>query len=229
MQEERLTEKKLVGEKAAELVEDDMVVGLGTGSTVYYMIKKLAERVNRGLNITCVSTSSDTSKLATSLGIKVLDVNQVESVDITIDGADEIDDNLNAIKGGGGALLREKIVASISKKVVIIVDSTKRVEYLGRFPLPVEIVSFAHKHTLRRFKQYGYISKLREKNGSIFVTDGGNYILDVYLNKIEDPKGLSMVINDLPGVVENGLFIDLVSEVLIAEDGKLRVIKRGVK
>lgn len=220
-------EKQLVGARAAELVEDGMVVGLGTGSTAFYMIKHLAERVRRGLDIAGVATSRQTRELAASLGIRVLDVNQVDEVDLTIDGADEIDGQFNAIKGGGGALLREKIVASLSKKVVLIIDSTKRVKQLGKFPLPVEIVAFAYKHTLKKFEQAGYPAKIREQDGALFVTDGGNYIVDLHLGKIEDPKGLAESIGRMTGVVDHGLFIGLVHEVLLAEDGDVRVLKKG--
>jgi ribose 5-phosphate isomerase len=227
MRENQLTEKQLVGARAAELVEDGMVVGLGTGSTAFYMIKHLAERVRSGLDIVGVATSRQTHELAASLGIRVLDVNQVDEVDLTIDGADEIDGQLNAIKGGGGALLREKIVASLSKKVVLIVDSTKRVKQLGKFPLPVEIVAFAHKHTLKKFEQAGYPAKIREQDGAFFVTDGGNYIVDLHLGKIDDPKGLAESIGRMTGVVDHGLFIGLVHEALLAENGDVRIWRKG--
>ncbi|CAG5080232.1 Ribose-5-phosphate isomerase A, rpiA [Thermobacillus xylanilyticus] len=226
MHEKQLMEKQLVGARAAELVEDGMVVGLGTGSTAYYMIQRLAERVRAGLDIACVATSRQTHELAASLGIRILDVNQVEAIDLTIDGADEIDEHFNAIKGGGGALLREKIVASLSRKVVIIADSTKRVKQLGKFPLPVEIVAFAHKHTLKKFEQAGYPAKIREKDGTLFVTDGGNHIVDLHLGRIDDPEGLAETIDRMTGVVDHGLFIDLVHEVLLAEDGDVRLLKK---
>lgn len=225
MQENQLAEKKLVGERAAELVENGMVVGLGTGSTAFYMIQRLGERVREGLDIVGVATSKHTFELATSLGIRVMDVNDVTEIDITIDGADEIDPQFNAIKGGGGALLREKLVASISKRVVLIIDSTKRVDHLGKFPLPIEIVPFAYKHTIKKLEQAGYSPKVREKDRSLFVTDGGNYIVDLFnLYKIEDPKGLCAAINNIPGVVENGLFVNLVTDVLLAENGEVRLI-----
>lgn len=169
MQEKQTAEKRRVGEKAAELVEDGMIVGLGTGSTAYWFIKKLAERVAGGLRITGVATSVQTAALAESLGIRVVDVNEVGEVDLTVDGADEIDGQFNAIKGGGGALLREKLVASISGRVMVIADSTKRVRQLGRFPLPVEIVPFANKHTLRKLEQAGYAPRIREKDGALFA------------------------------------------------------------
>ena len=227
MRENQLTEKQLVGARAAELVEDGMVVGLGTGSTAFYMIKHLAERVRRGLDITGVATSRQTHELAESLGIRVVDVNQVDGIDLTIDGADEIDGQFNAIKGGGGALLREKIVASLSQKVVLIVDSTKRVEQLGKFPLPVEIVPFAYKHTLRKFEQAGYPAKIREKDGALFVTDGGNYIADLHLGRIEDPRELAESLSRMTGVVDHGLFIGLVHEVILADNGDVRIWRKG--
>ncbi|OUM95643.1 MAG: ribose 5-phosphate isomerase A [Thermobacillus sp. ZCTH02-B1] len=225
--EQQTAEKRRVGEKAAELVEDGMIVGLGTGSTAYWFIKKLAERVAGGLRITGVATSVRTAELAESLGIRVVDVNEVGEVDLTVDGADEIDDHFNAIKGGGGALLREKIVASISRRMVVIVDSTKRVERLGRFPLPVEMVPFGYKHTLRKLEQAGCAPRLREKDGAPFVTDGGHYIVDLHLGRIDDPERLAGSIGNMPGVVEHGLFIGLVTDVLIAEDGEVRMMKRA--
>lgn len=227
MNDKQLAEKRMVGEKAAELVEDGMVVGLGTGSTAFFMIRKLAERAREGLDITGVATSKSTHELAVSLGIRVADINEVSAIDLTIDGADEIDGRFNAVKGGGGALLREKIVAALSSKVVLIIDSTKRVDHLGRFPLPVEIVPFAHAHTLKRFEQAGYAAKLRLQDGSPFVTDGGHFIVDVHgLYKIKDPGKLEAAINNIPGVVENGLFVDLASEVLLAEDGEVKRIRK---
>ncbi|MFD0711068.1 ribose-5-phosphate isomerase RpiA [Paenibacillus sp. GCM10027626] len=227
MNQKQLLEKELVGSKAAELIEHNMTVGLGTGSTVYYMIKKLAERVKEGLAVTGVSTSRSTTELALSLGINVVDINEVEEIDICIDGADEVDKDLCAIKGGGGALLREKIVASHSKKVVLIIDSTKYVKRLGAFPLPVEIVPYAYKHTLKRFIKEGFTPKIRENNGKLYETDGGNYILDLYLNCIEEPAFLSKTINNIPGVVENGLFIDLADEVYLADGEDVRMIKKA--
>jgi len=227
MSEKQLAEKRLVGAKAAELVEDGMIVGLGTGSTAYWFIRELAERVKDGLRVTGVATSVQTAELAESLGLRVVDVNAVGEVDLTVDGADEIDNRLNAIKGGGGALLREKLVASISRRVMIIADSTKRVRQLGRFPLPVEIVPFAYKHTLRKLEQAGYAPQFREKDGAPFVTDGGHYIADLHLNRIDDPRGLAASISSLPGVVEHGLFIGLVTEALVAEDGEVRMLKPG--
>jgi len=227
MYEKQTAEKRLVGEKAAELVESGMIVGLGTGSTAYWFIKKLAERAAGGLRVTGVATSVQTAGLAESLGIRVVDADEVGEVDLTVDGADEIDPHFNAIKGGGGALLREKLVASISRRVAVIVDSAKQVRQLGRFPLPVEIVPFAYRHTLKRLEQAGCAPKIREKDGALFVTDGGHYIVDLHLNRIEDPRRLAESLGNMPGVVEHGLFIDLVSEVLVAEDGEVRMMKRN--
>ena len=226
MNEKQTAEKQRVGEKAAALVEDGMIVGLGTGSTAYWFIRKLAERVKGGLRVTGVATSVKTAELAESLGIRVVDVNEIGEVDLTVDGADEIDPHFNAIKGGGGALLREKLVASISRRMAIIVDSTKYVERLGRFPLPVGIVPFAYKHTMRKLEQAGYAPRIREKDGALFVTDGGHYIVDLHLGRIEDPRGLAASISSMPGVVEHGLFIGLASEVLVAEGGEVRVMRR---
>jgi ribose 5-phosphate isomerase A len=170
-----IMQKRAAGEKAVEFIDSRMVVGLGTGSTVKFMIEKLAKKVKEGLDISAVSTSYKTTLLAESLGIKVIDLKEVEKIDLTIDGADEIDPELNGIKGGGGALLYEKIVAASSVKNIWIVDSTKYVERLGRYPLPIEIVKFGAEKTFTKLSSLGYSPKFRMDDEKYFVTDGGNY------------------------------------------------------
>ena len=215
-----MNQKKLVGDKAATFVEDNMVLGLGTGSTAVYMVKAVAKRAKEeGLNLTCVSTSIATRKLATDLGLNVVDLSEVDSIDLTIDGADEVSKDFQGIKGGGGAHLFEKIVAENSKKNIWIVDESKDVEVLGAFPLPVEVVPFGYELLLQKFKEKGYEPVLRvTESGQIFETDSGNYILDLHLEKIENPKSLAQELKAQTGVVEPGLFIDIVDQVILSND-----------
>lgn len=215
-----MNQKKLVGDKAATFVEDNMVLGLGTGSTAVYMVKAVAKRAKEeGLNLTCVSTSIATRKLATDLGLNVVDLSGVDSIDLTIDGADEVSKDFQGIKGGGGAHLFEKIVAENSKKNIWIVDESKDVEVLGAFPLPVEVVPFGYEFLLQKFKEKGYEPVLRvTESGQIFETDSGNYILDLHLEKIENPKSLAQELKAQTGVVEHGLFIDIVDQVILSND-----------
>jgi len=221
-----MTEKQLAAEKSIEYIKDGMTLGLGTGSTVFYLVNKLAELVKQGLNVTCVSTSNQTSELAKNLGIKIVNLNEVAFIDLTIDGADEVDPNLNGIKGGGGALLFEKIVAKVSKKVIWIVDSSKFVNHLGKFPLPVEIIQFGSKFLLHRFDELGFNPELRERDENIFITDSGNFIVDLHLNKITDPINLEAEIKMMQGVVEVGLFNNIADEVIIGKNNSTEILKR---
>ena len=221
-----MNQKKLVGDKAATFVEDNMVLGLGTGSTAVYMVKAVAKRAKEeGLNLTCVSTSIATRKLANDLGLNVVDLSEVDSIDLTIDGADEVSKDFQGIKGGGGAHLFEKIVAENSKENIWIVDESKDVEVLGAFPLPVEVVPFGYELLLQKFKEKGYEPVLRvTESGQIFETDSGNYILDLHLEKIENPKSLAQELKVQTGVVEHGLFIDIVDQVILSnEQGEIEI------
>ena len=223
-----MNEKKLVGDKAATFVEDNMVVGLGTGSTAAYMVEAVAKRVKEeGLNLTCVSTSIATRKQATELGLNVVDLAEVDEIDLTIDGADEISHDFQGIKGGGGALLFEKIVAINSKKNIWIVGDSKLVEHLGAFPLPVEVVKFGSEHLFTTFKAKGYKPKYRMSDSDTkFVTDAEHYIIDLHLETIEDPKALALELNNEIGVVEHGLFIDIVNQVIVSNDqGEIEIIE----
>jgi len=216
--------KKLAGEEAAKYVRDGMVVGLGTGSTVKYTILKIGEMVRDGLDIVGIPTSKATENLAKELGIPLGDLGDYDYIDITIDGADEVDRKLNLIKGGGGALLREKMVAYYSKMEIIVVDERKMKEYLGGFPLPVEVVPYGWKRTLKELEKLGCIPKLRERNGEIYITDNGNYIIDCKFCRIENPEELEKCIDNIPGVVESGLFVNMATEVIVgSEDGVWRV------
>ncbi|MFQ6117409.1 MAG: ribose-5-phosphate isomerase RpiA [Candidatus Bipolaricaulia bacterium] len=211
--------KRLAGERAVDYVAEGMVVGLGTGSTVYYAIRKLGERVQAGLEVRCIPTSRETEELARKLGIPLADLPQVGRLDLTIDGADEVDSECNLIKGGGGALLREKLVASASKKYIITVDETKLKRYLGAFPLPVEVVPFGWQVTLKRLEGLGCRAALRERDGEPFLTDNGNYIIDCQIGRIADPAGLEREIDLIPGVAECGLFIGLADRIIVGREG----------
>lgn len=210
--------KQLVGEKATEYIKDGMIVGLGTGSTAYWAIMKIGEMVKSGLKITGVPTSKATEKLALTLNIPLLDIAEVTRIDLTIDGADEFDGYKNLIKGGGGALLREKIVASVSNFYIIISDGAKRCDILGDYAVPVEVTPFALNISTNQLEKLGCKPKLRLVDGAPFVTDNQNFIVDCKFEKIENPLELSAKMNAIPGVVENGLFVNM-ANLIITEDG----------
>jgi len=217
--------KQLAAEKAVEYVEDGMRIGLGTGSTAYWAIRKIGERVRAGLNIEAVATSKASEKLAQEEGIPLVPFDKIEGLDLTIDGADELDGELHLIKGGGGALLREKIVAYHSKELIIIADESKFVDKLGSFPLPVEIVPFANEWTMASLEKLGAKPMLRTDGEHLFVTDNGNYIADCRFGVIENPAELNSRLLALPGVVDNGLFIGLASRAVIGhQDGTVTVM-----
>lgn len=219
-------EKQLAAEKSIEFIKDGMILGLGTGSTVFFLVNKLADLVKQGLNVTCISTSNQTSKLAKSLGIKISNLNDVDQIDLTIDGADEVDENLNGIKGGGGALLYEKIVAKASKKVIWIVDSSKFVKKLGKFPLPVEIISFGSKQLFKRFDEQGFNPQIRRNENNNFITDSGNLIIELHLNEIDDAIILERQIKLMPGVVEVGLFNNIADIVIVGKEKSTEIFSR---
>ncbi len=209
--------KEMVGYKAAEFVKDGMTVGLGTGSTAYYMVEALGKRVKEeGLNIVGVTTSYETAEHARDLDIPLKDIDEVEKIDLTIDGADEISSQYNGIKGGGAAHLFEKIVANLSDRNIWIVDETKLVEKLGAFPLPVEVIQFGSGQLFNLFKEKGYKPTWRNnKEGERLVTDAGNLIIDLNLGVIENPHELAKWLDSLTGVVEHGLFLDCVNTVIV--------------
>lgn len=221
-----MNEKQLAAEHAVDYIKDGMIIGLGTGSTVAFMINKLSQRVKKGMKITVVSTSSTTSNLATSLGIKISKLSEIDEIDLTIDGADEVDEDLNGIKGGGGALLYEKIIASISKQNIWIVDSTKLVKTLGKFPLPVEVVKFGSGHLLREFVKKGYKPTFRNAGKNRFITDNNNYIIDLKMDRIEDPSALDIKLKNNPGVIETGLFYNIADVVLAGVGESVNVINK---
>ena len=219
--------KELVGLKAAEYIKDGMTVGLGTGSTAYYFVKEIGRRVNEeGLAITGVTTSIQTKELAESSGIPLKSVDEVTHIDITVDGADEISEDFQGIKGGGGALLFEKIVADNSKEVIWIVDESKMVKHLGAFPLPVEVVRYGSIQLFNKFTEKGYNPEFRKTaTGENYLTDEKNNIIDLHLGEILDPRALAEDLIHLTGVVEHGLFLDCVDTVLVGTKDGVKVIE----
>lgn len=219
-----MNQKQIAGEKAAEYIKNGMTVGLGTGSTVYYTILKVGAMVQDGLQIQAVSTSKSTSDLAKKLGIPMVDLNEVSEIDLTIDGADEVDSRFQGIKGGGGALLFEKLVATASKKNIWVVDSSKVVEQLGKFPLPVEVIPFGAVQVQRKLEVRGWNPVLRMIEGKVYHTDSGNVIYDLQLNQIADPKVMAAEIIQIPGVVEHGLFLDIADIIVVGKETTVDVI-----
>jgi len=219
-------EKEAAGRAAAKLVREGDIVGLGTGSTAYFAVVALGERVKSGLKIVGIPTSIATADLARQLGIPLTTLDEHPQIDITIDGADEIDPKLNLIKGGGGALLREKVVASVTRKMVVVSDSTKVVPALGKFPLPVEIIPFARTVIEKKVASLGATTKLRMKpDGKPFITDNGNQVLDCSFGRIEDPPALARELSGTPGVVEHGLFIGLAKVALVGRGNSVAEVK----
>jgi len=211
--------KKITGEKAVEYIKDGMIVGLGTGSTVYWTIHKIGELIKDGLQIHGVPTSMETERLANKLGIPLIELIDLNKIDLTIDGADEIDARLDLIKGGGGALLREKMIASISEQFVIVADESKVVTTLGKFPLPVEVTPFGWEVTKKQIEKLVLTNpQLRLKSNAPYLTDNSNYILDCYIEAIENPEELTVNLNLIPGVVENGLFVNMSDIVIIGRN-----------
>ncbi len=218
--------KELVGRRAAEQVEDGMRVGLGTGSTATMFIKALGERVKAGLKIRCVASSDASHRLGQSLGMEMLSLKELPELDVYIDGADEVGPRLALIKGGGGALLREKIVTSAAAKFLVVVDSSKVVPVLGRFPLPVEVIKMALPVVERRLSQLGLRPKLRQHaDGSVYLTDENNYILDCACGSIPDPERTAAEIRSVVGVVEHGLFLKMADTALVAGDDGVSELK----
>ena len=221
--------KEQGGIKAAEFVTDGMIVGLGTGSTAYYFVAELGRRIKEeGLKITAVTTSSVTYEQAEGLGIPLKAIDDVEVVDLTVDGADEVDPALNGIKGGGGALLMEKIVATNSKDCIWIVDESKQVETLGAFKLPVEVVQYGAENLFRHFEKKGYSPAYREKDGQRFVTDQGNFIIDLDLKVIPDAEVLAEELDRTVGVVDHGLFLGMVSKVIVGTPEGPKIISKSL-
>jgi ribose 5-phosphate isomerase A len=211
-------QKKKAAERAVSYIEDGMVVGLGTGSTAAFGVRALGERVQQGLKVKGVPTSEATRKLAIELSIPVLTFDEVSSLDLCFDGADEADPKLNLTKGGGGALLREKVVAFSSKRFLVICDQAKLVDKLYAFPLPVEIVPFAQKVVERAIAKLGGTPTLRQRNGAPYVTDNGLWILDCRFPPLDDPPALARALEQIPGIAEHGLFCGMASKLIVGTD-----------
>jgi ribose 5-phosphate isomerase A len=220
--------KQIAGKEAVKLVQPGMIVGLGTGSTAFYFIEALAARIKHGLECRAVPTSEQSRKLAKEMGIELVELNDVPAIDLTIDGADEIDPQLQLIKGGVGALLQEKMVAAASKQFVVIADESKLVKQLGAFPLPLEVIPYGWKQVQRRIQELHSIkTELRLKDDQPFITDHGHYILDCHFKQIGDPGMLNNTLYNIAGVVETGLFLNMADMAIIAyEDDSVRKIIR---
>lgn len=220
--------KQLVTKQAAQLVQNNMTVGIGSGSTVYWLIMELGSRVKKGLFFRAIPTSKKTAALCAEQNLPLAELNDITAIDITIDGADEIDRNLQLMKGGGGALLQEKMVAAASRELFILADETKLVPQLGKFPLPLEVIPFGWKQVQRRLQEtYHVKASLRMQDDQPFVSDHGHYILDCPFNQIENPGILTYELNAIPGVVDNGLFVDMADLVLIGyNDGRTETLHK---
>lgn len=230
IEEKKQTEiKQAVGQKAASLVKEGMIVGLGTGSTAAFFIESLIEHVKEGLKITAVSSSIRSSEMAKNGGIPVIGMNEVTKIDLTVDGADEIDPLNRLIKGAGGALVREKILASTSEQMVVIADESKLVSHLGKCGLPVEILPFGYKATIDKLVRLGYTGTLRKnpKDTSLYITDNGNYIFDIHSpDSFLHPEEDNARIINIPGVVDTGFFFNLATSVLVGySDGTVEFRK----
>lgn len=218
--------KKIAARMAIEEIREYMVVGLGTGSTAELAIRMLGDKVKDGMKIKAVASSTKSEKLARELNIPIVSFEEIKGIDLTIDGADEVDKENNLIKGGGGALLREKILAYHSKAFYVIVDESKLVDRLGRFQLPIEIVSFASNLTVKKIESVGGKPFIRKEKGEPWVTDNGNMIVDCDFYPINDPESLHSVLVDIPGVVETGLFLkNLITKVFIGFENEKVVVR----
>jgi ribose 5-phosphate isomerase A len=220
-------EKEAAARASLKYIQDGLIVGLGTGSTATIAIRYLGERVRDGLKICGIPTSIASRDLAIQLGIPLTNFDEIQEIDVTIDGADEFDPALNLIKGGGGAMLREKIVASATKKLVIVTDSTKQVPLLGKFPVPVEVIGFAEALIAKKIAELGAsVAQRKDAAGKPYVTDEGHHILDCRFGQIPDPAAMARKLSDMPGIVEHGLFVGMASVVLMANAGQVAEFRR---
>ncbi len=213
-----MDKKKIAGEKAAEYVKDGMTLGLGTGSTAFHAVNAVGELVKKGMKLQAVPTSKATEAQARELGIPLLTIDEVEHIDLSIDGVDEIDPAFNAIKGGGGALYREKVVATMADEVIWIMDDSKLVEKIGAFHLPVEIAQYGSKQAIAKMEAYGWNPVLRVRDGKTFVTDNGNFIADLHLGAGFDIEDVYNKLSGMLGVLEHGLFLNMCKRIIVGTD-----------
>ena len=213
-----MDKKKIAGEKAAEYVKDGMTLGLGTGSTAFHAVNAVGELVKKGMKLQAVPTSKATEAQARELGIPLLTIDEVEHIDLVIDGVDEIDPAFNAIKGGGGALYREKVVATMADEVIWIMDDSKLVEKIGAFHLPVEIAQYGSKQAIAKMEAYGWNPVLRVRDGKTFVTDNGNFIADLHLGAGFDIEDVYNKLSGMLGVLEHGLFLNMCKRIIVGTD-----------
>lgn len=220
--------KQLAAEKAVDFLDDGMTIGLGTGSTAYWAIEKIGEKVvKNGWKIKAVATSIRSEEQALTLGIPIVNFSSIHTIDVTIDGADEVDGCLQLIKGGGGALLREKIVATNSRQMIVVADESKFVKTLGKFPLPVEVIHFGWERTFEKLQSLGCLAKRRMNGTEPYLTDNGNFIVDCSFEEIKNAPELHASVNAITGVVDNGLFIKIATKLILGfNDGTTRVLGR---
>ena len=227
MENQAVNSKKIAAGKAIEFIRNGMTLGLGTGSTAYWAIQGIGEMVKHGLSVKAVATSIQSESLARELNIPLIPFSEVDRLDITIDGADEVDEKLNLIKGGGGALLREKIVAAATRFYIIIVDESKLVRHLGKFPLPVEVAPFGWELTMRRLSELNCTPRMRMAGDKPFLTDNHHYILDCSFGEILDPAATHKKVSDITGVMEDGFFINMVDIVVAGSpSGETRILNK---
>ena len=220
-------EKEAAARASLEFIEDGQVVGLGTGSTAAYFIQLLGEKVKAGLRVRGIPTSIRSKELAESLGIPLTTLDECQDIDVTVDGADEVDPQLRLIKGGGGAMLREKIVASATKKMVVVADASKQVRHLGKFPLPVEVIGFAQALVAKKIAAMGArVVERQDASGKPYVTDERHHILDCHFGEMRDPDRLAQELSAMPGVVEHGLFIGMASVAIFARGNQIEQWRR---
>lgn len=224
-----MDKKKLAGEKAAEYVKDGMTLGLGTGSTAFHAVNAVGELVKKGMKLQAVPTSKATEAQARELGIPLLTIDEVDHIDLAIDGVDEIDPAFNAIKGGGGALYREKVVATLADEVVWIMDDSKLVEHIGAFHLPVEIAQYGSKQAMAKMAEYGWNPVLRVRDGKTFVTDNGNFIADLHLGAGFDIEDVYSKLSGMLGVLEHGLFLNMCMRIIVGTDEGVQVTENPAK
>ncbi|MBU5316232.1 ribose-5-phosphate isomerase RpiA [Clostridium bornimense] len=220
-----MEKKRIAGQKSTEYIKDGMILGLGTGSTAYYMIKEVGAMVQGGMNLKAVATSKSTENLAKEFKIPLVPIDKVDRIDLAIDGVDEIDKEFNAIKGGGGALFREKIVDSLAKEVIWIMDDSKLVDRIGKFPLPVEILPYGYKHVIRKLESYSLNPVIRIQDDKFFITDNGNYIVDLYIGNPININEFYSKVNVITGVLETGLFINTCNRIIVGTDTGVKVIE----